>query len=649
MKISTILKIVVASTFILAAFPQMPIGNGTVVPGGGGGTITGSCATTGGVFYQSGVVNEATCSSAFTWNATTGLALTKPITITQGSLTGASTPAWSSTATWNNAATTFVHDDVNITNTASAAGSLLMQRQVDGVSIFSLSRSGTFTIGNSAGLSNYTITGAGEQIQKQVGNEVVYAYYPNYDFASAFALRWSSDGTYFGAKDLGIKRSSAGVVEVNNGTAGTYRDITFRSAQWRNDAESTCNSSTRGKVTMVQGGAGVADTFRQCEKDASDVYAWVPLNGSGSGATALAGMTDFGMVKTSSTVATINGSASSSAPVNARIGSTVYSFTGAGTVTLSGTACSATQYWYVASDGTLTMGHNASTCTYTGSGVTVATPISAYPANSIPLWTTSTTTGAWDTIAGAMDKRAPNSKDRNFIQGDGITLTETASGITIANSQADYDPISMTTFNNVFQFITWGSGYTGAGVTTDWTFNGSCGGAGVLYSPTAVDSAGLGLANANCYAYFQKYWGDIISGATPKGWTYKFRGGRYNAGSGDIYIGASGSISNANNGAFIRYNNGAANYVCVIRSGGSDVGTPTTITGATVDLLPHTYVVRNQGAANIAYCSIDGGTEVSTSGTIPSVSLTTFSVGTATASTQFLNIQANVQITGLSR
>lgn len=41
--------------------------------------------------------------------------------------------------------------------------------------------------------------------------------------------------------------------------------------------ESTCDVSNRGRVVMVQGGTGVADTFRVCAKDASNNYAWTAL------------------------------------------------------------------------------------------------------------------------------------------------------------------------------------------------------------------------------------------------------------------------------------------------------------------------------------------------------------------------------------
>ena len=41
--------------------------------------------------------------------------------------------------------------------------------------------------------------------------------------------------------------------------------------------EPACNALTRGRVVMVQGGAGVADTLRVCRKDAVDSYEWIAL------------------------------------------------------------------------------------------------------------------------------------------------------------------------------------------------------------------------------------------------------------------------------------------------------------------------------------------------------------------------------------
>lgn len=92
--------------------------------------------------------------------ATTGittLGVSSTITSTLGTVV-ASTPAFSSTATWNNAAVTFVHHFANITDTASAAGSLLTQLQVGGNNIFTVGKAGTMTLGYSANTSNTSLT-----------------------------------------------------------------------------------------------------------------------------------------------------------------------------------------------------------------------------------------------------------------------------------------------------------------------------------------------------------------------------------------------------------------------------------------------------------------------------------------------------------
>ena len=94
---------------------------------------------------------------------------------------------------------------------------------------------------------------------------------------NAAKVYWSSDGTFYGVKDLAISRPAPGVMEINNGVAGTYRDLRLREIQWNNDAEGACDATNRGRVVMVQGGAGVADTYRICAKNVLDIYGWTAL------------------------------------------------------------------------------------------------------------------------------------------------------------------------------------------------------------------------------------------------------------------------------------------------------------------------------------------------------------------------------------
>jgi hypothetical protein len=67
-----------------------------------------------------------------------------PLTLTGGTVT-ANTPVIDATQTWNSSGTTFTGIRFDVTDTASAAGSLLMDLRVGGVSRFSISKAGAAT------------------------------------------------------------------------------------------------------------------------------------------------------------------------------------------------------------------------------------------------------------------------------------------------------------------------------------------------------------------------------------------------------------------------------------------------------------------------------------------------------------------------
>lgn len=48
---------------------------------------------------------------------------------------------------------------------------------------------------------------------------------------SAYLVQFSSTTAYSGTADLGLARNAAGILEINNGTAGTYRDLLLRYLQ----------------------------------------------------------------------------------------------------------------------------------------------------------------------------------------------------------------------------------------------------------------------------------------------------------------------------------------------------------------------------------------------------------------------------------
>lgn len=83
-------------------------------------------------------------------------------------------------------------------------------------------------------------------------------YAPGFGVGPAALFSWgSTDET---SVDTALARNAAGVVEVNNGTAGAYRDIRFRKGQLGTTTVSglgTCNSGAEGTAWAVTDGLTV--------------------------------------------------------------------------------------------------------------------------------------------------------------------------------------------------------------------------------------------------------------------------------------------------------------------------------------------------------------------------------------------------------
>ncbi len=160
---------------------------------------------------------------------------------------------------------------------------------------------------------------------------------------------------------------------------------------------------------------------------------WQPGNVAGGGMTA-SQLTDFAVSRTSATVLTIGANCSSTAPCNARFGNTAYSFTHSCTATLS--SGTGTAYVYIAAGGTLTVGHNV---TSTASGCTAQSGVTNFPGDSIPLYTWTATSGAWD-AAGGHDYRAMLST-KGVLAGTGVAAVESGGRTTVS-----VDPATVPTY-----------------------------------------------------------------------------------------------------------------------------------------------------------------------------------------------------------
>ena len=162
--------------------------------------------------------------------------------------------------------------------------------------------------------------------------------------------------------------------------------------------------------------------FNSAAASGANMYACTSANlwtAQASGASMTAQLGDFAAVLVNGSL-TIGGGCSESAPCNVRIGSTVHSFKNPATVSPSDSNTGLVLL-YIDGAGNLTA---ASTAALTCNGCTYASSVTAFPANSIPLFIWTLTSGVFD-VAGGTDFRALLST-KNLLGGTGILVSENA-------------------------------------------------------------------------------------------------------------------------------------------------------------------------------------------------------------------------------
>lgn len=146
-------------------------------------------------------------------------------TATQGTITS-DAQAFSSTATWNSGGVTFVHLKANITDTASAAASLLIDLQVASTSIFKVSKSSVLTLGNDAVLqraaANVLELGTGDTFRPQTSGDDLGAtgnrwdlFARQADFSDVIVFGTSTTITW--GSDVVLSRSAADTLQLATG------------------------------------------------------------------------------------------------------------------------------------------------------------------------------------------------------------------------------------------------------------------------------------------------------------------------------------------------------------------------------------------------------------------------------------------------
>jgi len=209
-----------------------------VVSGGGspGGSTTQVQYNNAGVFAG---------DTGLTYDPTS-----KALTVGGATVT-TSNPALVVNQTVNAGAVAFTVAKINVTNTASAATSKVLDVQVNAASVLSVDVKGGLTltpdVTTYSGANKNVVEfggGAPHGIAYQTngytaiagndgggfGTKLQVNKYSRIQIPSSYTLGWSTSSITANATvDTGLTRNAAGVIEVNNGTAGTFRDLKLRS------------------------------------------------------------------------------------------------------------------------------------------------------------------------------------------------------------------------------------------------------------------------------------------------------------------------------------------------------------------------------------------------------------------------------------
>jgi hypothetical protein len=118
--------------------------------------------------------------------------------------------AWKFDYTTNKAAGNDTGLQINMTDSASPGTSLPLQVNVGGVQKFSVDNTGNATAGNYVGLSNGFVLGES---------------YSGLRMKSSNMMQWTTSTEYGFAVDAALSRTSAGLLQVNNGTAGKWAAV----------------------------------------------------------------------------------------------------------------------------------------------------------------------------------------------------------------------------------------------------------------------------------------------------------------------------------------------------------------------------------------------------------------------------------------
>ena len=236
-------------------------------------TLTGTDSTTMTFPSTSATIARTDAANTFTGVQTmTSPALTTPAIATGAVITEAvgtsalvltgntqvtNFPLINGTQTWNASGVTFTADLINVTSTASAAASLLIDRQVGGVSKFKVNKAGDLTVTGAINATSDVITG----FNVVASGHLRFGSGANFDVGNAgpiianVPLSFHASNATGGTFDTSIKRAAAAVLAIE-GSAGTggaldFTEMTAPAAGATNHARLYAEDNGSGKTRLM--------------------------------------------------------------------------------------------------------------------------------------------------------------------------------------------------------------------------------------------------------------------------------------------------------------------------------------------------------------------------------------------------------------
>lgn len=187
----------------------------------------------------------------------TGGGATAPLTLAGGTVT-ADAPPLTLTQTWNNSGVTFTGYLVNITNTASAAASKLLDLQVGGTSMFAVKKDGELYLNTNLITSNGS---AGElkfntqNIAGRCSHRLSYDGKTVIQSGGLYGISSNSTDASIGTIDVALARKAISVAGLTNGGTGgaglQFTEMTAPAAPAANNVILYAEDDGSGKTRLM--------------------------------------------------------------------------------------------------------------------------------------------------------------------------------------------------------------------------------------------------------------------------------------------------------------------------------------------------------------------------------------------------------------